>query len=86
MSERVRLIGKAAGQRIDEDQPVAVMDSGQSASAELKHVVMVHAKVSEQDAQYLIDEGYWSSAMYRFRMHLALKNMQHETMTEEDDG
>lgn len=86
MTERVRLSGKATGQRIDEDQPVAVMDSGQSASTELKHVVMVHAKVSEQDAQYLIDEGYWGSAMYRLRMQVVSKNMQRETLTEEDDG
>lgn len=86
MSERVRLTGAAAGRKIDEDQPIAVMDSGQTFEQGLTHAVMVHAKVSEEDAEYLIDEGYWGSAMYRLRMQVVSKNMQRETLTEEDDG
>lgn len=82
MTKRVRLTGKATGHKVDEDTPDEQMRRYQ----EKKYVVMVQAKVSEEDARYLVDEGYWDYAMHQLRKRVALKNSQRETMTEEDDG
>lgn len=79
---KTKITGTAAGHKVDEDQPDEQLRQYQ----EKKHTVMVQAKVSEEDARYLVDEGYWDYAMYQLRKRVALKNSQRETLTEEDDG
>lgn len=77
MSKRIKWSGVAQGHKVDEDQ--------QSVDFALEHLAMTAAKVSQEDARYLIREGHWSDAMNALMEEVARKNDQREMLDEDND-
>lgn len=90
MSERTGWSGTAAGRKVkpkDEDQPIA---AGPSNTDSQVHVVMAQAKLSEADAQWLIEAQYWASLMHTAREVVDGRNrareIADEMLREDNDG
>lgn len=67
MPEKFSLTAKAMGERIDA-----------FATASKVNAIMSLAQVSEEDAQWMLDCGYWEKVMHGVRSAVALRYMSRE--------
>lgn len=72
---KTKITGTAAGHKVSEDTPVEY-------SPVEVNAIMSLAKVSEEDAQWLLKDGYWGRIMHMVRSAVV---MRHAALEEPED-